>query len=83
MAAAVGLRADFDAGALRAAARRSKGGPWWCAGVGSIGRPRAWPAREIMNAIFYVLRGGIAWRLPPNDFPPWQTVYRWFARLAR
>jgi putative transposase len=51
--------------------------------VGSIGRPRAWPAREIMNAIFYVLRGGIAWRLPPNDFPPWQTVYRWFARLAR
>ena len=27
MAAAVGLRADFDAGALRAAARRSKGGP--------------------------------------------------------
>ena len=27
MAAAVGLRADFDAGALRAAARRSKDGP--------------------------------------------------------
>jgi transposase len=34
-----------------------------------------------MNAIFYVLRGGIAWRLLPTDFPPWQTVYRWFARL--
>jgi transposase len=46
-----------------------------------VGRPRAWPAREIMNAIFYVLRGGIAWRLLPTDFPPWQTVYRWFARL--
>jgi len=27
MAAAVGLRGDFDAGALRAAARRSKDGP--------------------------------------------------------
>jgi putative transposase len=35
--------------------------------------------REIVNGIFYVLRGGIAWRLLPSDFPPWQTVYRWFA----
>ena len=35
--------------------------------------------REIVNAIFYVLRGGITWRLLPSDFPPWQTVYRWFA----
>jgi putative transposase len=39
----------------------------------SVGRPRAWPAREVMNAIFHVLRGGIAWRLLPTDFPPWQT----------
>ena len=23
------------------------------------GRPRAWPLREIVNAIFYVLRGGL------------------------
>jgi transposase len=35
--------------------------------------------REIVNAIFYVLRGGIVWRLLPSDFPPWPTVYRWFA----
>ena len=42
-------------------------------------RPRAWPLREILNAIFYVLRGGIRWRLMPSDLPPWQTVYRWFA----
>jgi transposase len=34
-----------------------------------------------VNAIFYVLRGGITWRLLPKDFLPWQTVYRWFARL--
>jgi transposase len=45
------------------------------------GRKRAWPMREIINAIFYVLRGGIAWRLLPDSFPPWRTVYRWFARL--
>ncbi len=44
-----------------------------------LGRPRDWTLREIVNAIFYVLRGGIAWRLLPRDFPPWQTVYQWFA----
>jgi transposase len=44
-------------------------------------RPRSWPLREIVNAFFYVLRGGIAWRLLPKDFPPWQTVYRWFAQF--
>ena len=44
------------------------------------GRPWAWPLREIVNAIFYVLRGGIAWRLLPREFPPRGTVYRWFAR---
>ena len=43
------------------------------------GRPRSWLEREILDAIFYVLRGGIAWRLVPTDFPPWPTVYRWFA----
>jgi putative transposase len=44
-----------------------------------IGRPAEWPMREIVNAIFYVLRGGIAWRMLPPCFPPRQTVYGWFA----
>lgn len=48
---------------------------------GMTGRRREWPMREIVNAIFHVLRGGITWRLLPKDFPPWQTVCRWFARL--
>ena len=43
------------------------------------GRPRAWPLREVVNAIFYVMRSGCPWRLLPSDFPPWRTVYRWFA----
>ena len=47
----------------------------------TTGRKRAWPMREIVNAIFYVLRGGVPWRLIPSHFPPWRTVYRWFARL--
>jgi putative transposase len=45
------------------------------------GRRWAWPLREIINAIFYVLRTGCAWRLLPDSFPPWRTVYRWFAQL--
>src|SRR5688500_18935350 len=47
----------------------------------STGRRREWPMREMVNAIFCILRGGIAWRLLPKDLPPWQMVYRWFARL--
>ena len=44
------------------------------------GRPLKWPMRELVNAIFYVLRDGVAWRLIPRDLPPKSTVCRWFAR---
>jgi putative transposase len=44
------------------------------------GRPRTHSTREILNAIFYVLKSGCAWRLLPRDFPPWETVYWWFRR---
>ena len=37
--------------------------------------------REILNAIFYILRTGCAWRLLPHDLPPWQTVYGYFRRF--
>ena len=43
------------------------------------GRPRAHKTRELLNAIFYVLRGGCAWRLLPHDFfLPWQSAYHYF-----
>ena len=42
------------------------------------GRPPKWAMREIFNAIFYVLRGGIAWSLLPKDLPPKSTVFGWF-----
>jgi putative transposase len=42
------------------------------------GRPRLHSLREILDAIFYVLRSGCAWRLLPHDFPPWKTVYHYF-----
>jgi len=34
--------------------------------------------REILNAIFYIVRSGCAWRLLPHDFPPWKTVHHYF-----
>jgi transposase len=46
----------------------------------AAGRPLKWPLREIVNAIFYVLRGGIGWRLIPNDLPPKSTVFDHFSR---
>jgi putative transposase len=46
------------------------------------GRPRSVDMREIMNAISYVLRGGISWRMLPHDLPPWKSVYHYF-RLWR
>jgi putative transposase len=42
------------------------------------GRPRVHTLREILNAIFYIVRSGCAWRLLPHDFPPWRTVYHYF-----
>jgi transposase len=33
------------------------------------GRPRTHETRELLDAIFYVVRGGCAWRLLPHDFP--------------
>jgi putative transposase len=38
------------------------------------GRPRAVALREILDAIFYVLRGGVPWRMLPDGFPCWKTV---------
>jgi putative transposase len=34
------------------------------------GRPKIHTTREILDAIFYVLKSGCPWRLLPRDFPP-------------
>lgn len=44
------------------------------------GRPRTWSLRLLLNAVFYLLRSGCAWRLLPREYPPWQTVYSTFRR---
>jgi putative transposase len=45
-----------------------------------LGRPRSHGTRAILDAVFYILKSGCPWRLLPKDFPPWETVYWWFAR---
>jgi transposase len=47
------------------------------------GRPEKHPRRAIVDAILYVVRTGCSWRQLPADFPPWQTVYWYFARWER
>jgi len=47
------------------------------------GRPRKWEMWLILNAILYVTRTGCQWRMLPKEFPPWQTVYRYYWRWAR
>jgi putative transposase len=37
--------------------------------------------RDILDAIFYVLKSGCHWRLLPHDFPPWSSVYYHFRRF--
>ena len=41
------------------------------------GGPRSTDRGEVLNAIFYLLRGGCAWRLLPHEFPKWKTVYHY------
>ena len=42
------------------------------------GRPRIYSLRRVLDAVFYVLRSGCAWRFLPRAFPPWRGVYYWF-----
>ena len=44
------------------------------------GRPRRHDRRLVVNAVLYVLRGGVPWRLLPHEFPPWRSVYDQFRR---
>jgi transposase len=51
--------------------------PAWLTGKG--GRREVHCRRVIVDAIFYLVDNGIKWRALPVDFPPWSTVYNYFA----
>jgi transposase len=42
------------------------------------GRPRRHHLRTLLDAIFYAVRAGHAWRFLPQEWPPWKTVYHYF-----
>lgn len=44
------------------------------------GRPRKTDMRDVIDAIFYILRTGCQWRYLPGDLPPKSTVWRYFDR---
>jgi putative transposase len=54
----------------------------WLPPPAGTGRPRL-NLREVLNAVFYVVKGGIQWRLLPKEFPKWQSVYSYFRRWRR
>jgi putative transposase len=47
------------------------------------GRKRTVNMREVLNAIFYLLRTGCPWRYLPHEFPPWGTVHYYYWRWRR
>lgn len=47
------------------------------------GYPPKWPARQVADAVFHLLRSGCSWRMPPREYPPWQTVYYHFGKWRR
>jgi putative transposase len=47
------------------------------------GHPRIVDIRRVLNGIFYRNRAGCQWRMLPKDFPPWETVYYYFAKWRK
>jgi putative transposase len=42
------------------------------------GRPRKTDLREVLNALFYLVRSGCQWRMIPHEFPAWRTCYNYY-----
>ena len=39
--------------------------------------------RLVVNAIVYIVVGGIQWRMLPREYPKWQSVYSTFRDWKR
>ncbi len=44
-----------------------------------VERSRKYDLREIINALLYLVKTGCQWRMMPQDFAPWKTVYYYFS----
>ena len=49
--------------------------------ISKRGRPPT-DRRLVLDAIVYIVKGGIPWRLLPIGFPPWKTVYSIFRKWS-
>jgi len=47
------------------------------------GRPRTTNMRDVVDAIFYVLKTGCQWANLPGDFPPYSTVFDYYTQWRR
>jgi len=45
----------------------------------SGGRPRTLDMRQVIDAILYIVVGGIQWRMLPKEYPKWPSVYYYFS----
>ncbi|MGW7315519.1 transposase [Streptomyces sp. NPDC054865] len=52
--------------------------PSWLEGRG--GQPEGYCHRRLVDAVRYLVAGGITWRAMPADFPAWDRVYTLFRR---
>lgn len=44
-------------------------------------RKRKYDKRTLVNAVLYLVKTGCQWRMLPNDFPPYKTVYSFYRRM--
>jgi putative transposase len=47
------------------------------------GRPRTLDMRWVINAIFYLVVGGIQWRMLPKEYPKWKSVHHYFRQWSQ
>jgi transposase len=46
-------------------------------------KPRTVDLYEVFNAVLNVLKSGCQWRMLPEGFPNWVTVYSYFAKWSK
>ena len=51
-------------------------------GVRKRAKPRTVDLYEVFNAVLYLLKSGCQWRMLPEGFPNWVTVYSYFAKWS-